>query len=286
MIPYANISRPLSPGFRPFQAAGYYAQRIVTPRPLRRMVRAALAARIGMNRTLREPTADERGDVDRLRQAGMCALPPLFTPAALADVQAYFAACKPARVDAKFDEFALEDILACPHLPAAINGAPVLRRIAAYLGCTPTLSSLGVRRSQAGPATPSVQHWHRDYDDWHAAKLFVYLTDVDEADGPFELVPGSHLERGAIRARSYAAEDVRDAVSMRGPAGTTFLADVYGIHRGRIPQRGGRLMLQIGWSMLPNYSLAYAPAAVPRGSEGWDPYVCRLIASIFGLPLC
>jgi hypothetical protein len=33
--------------------------------------------------------------------------------------------------------------------------------------------------------------WHRDYNDQHLVKVFVYLTDVDEGTGPFEYVPGS-----------------------------------------------------------------------------------------------
>ena len=287
MIPYANISRPFSPGFRPLRAAGYYAQRIVTPRPLRRMVRGALAAGIGTDPGLREPTPAEGRDVDLLRRDGGCALPPLFPPAELADVRSFFAACPPARVDAKFDEFGLGDVIACPHLLAAIGSAPVLRRVAAYLGCTPTLSSLGVRRSQASAAPASVQHWHRDYDDWHTVKLFVYLSDVGEEDGPFQFVPGSHLERGTVRAEQYTEQRVGSAVAMLGPAGTTFMADVRGIHRGRVPQRAGRLVLQAGWSMLPNYALSYTPLATPASvPRGWNPYVSRLIATVSGLPLC
>jgi ectoine hydroxylase-related dioxygenase (phytanoyl-CoA dioxygenase family) len=33
--------------------------------------------------------------------------------------------------------------------------------------------------------------WHRDYNDQHLVKVFVYLVDVDEGTGPFEYVPGS-----------------------------------------------------------------------------------------------
>ena len=35
------------------------------------------------------------------------------------------------------------------------------------------------------------QIWHRDFDDSHLLKAFLYLVDVDEATGPFEYVPGS-----------------------------------------------------------------------------------------------
>ena len=35
------------------------------------------------------------------------------------------------------------------------------------------------------------QIWHRDFDDSHLLKVFLYLSDVDERSGPFEYVPGS-----------------------------------------------------------------------------------------------
>ena len=35
------------------------------------------------------------------------------------------------------------------------------------------------------------QIWHRDFNDRHLLKVFLYLSDVDERSGPFEYVPGS-----------------------------------------------------------------------------------------------
>ncbi len=38
----------------------------------------------------------------------------------------------------------------------------------------------------------SSQLWHRDYNDKHLLKAFLYLVDVDETMGPFQYIPGSH----------------------------------------------------------------------------------------------
>ena len=35
------------------------------------------------------------------------------------------------------------------------------------------------------------QQWHRDFNDRHLLKAFLYLVDVDAGAGPFEYVPGS-----------------------------------------------------------------------------------------------
>ena len=37
----------------------------------------------------------------------------------------------------------------------------------------------------------SSQRWHRDYNDKHLLKVFLYLVDVDESMGPFQYVAGS-----------------------------------------------------------------------------------------------
>ncbi len=37
----------------------------------------------------------------------------------------------------------------------------------------------------------SSQRWHRDFNDKHLLKAFLYLVDVDEEMGPFQFIPGS-----------------------------------------------------------------------------------------------
>ena len=37
----------------------------------------------------------------------------------------------------------------------------------------------------------SSQRWHRDYNDKHLLKVFLYLVDVDDSMGPFQFVAGS-----------------------------------------------------------------------------------------------
>jgi hypothetical protein len=63
-----------------------------------------------------------------------------------------------------------------------------------YLGMWSKLEYLDVWYSvpQARDATRvSSQLWHRDYNDKHLLKTFLYLVDVDEDMGPFQYVSGS-----------------------------------------------------------------------------------------------
>jgi hypothetical protein len=88
--------------------------------------------------------------------------------------------------------------------------------------------------------------WHRDYNDQHLVKVFVYLVDVDEGTGPFEYVPGS--ARGGPYANewpwepageSYPPQDEfesripSDAVrTFTAPAGSMIFCNTSGFHRG------------------------------------------------------
>jgi hypothetical protein len=99
------------------------------------------------------------------------------------------------------------------------------------------------------------QRWHRDPEDEHVVKLFVYLSDVDDGAGPFEYVRGSatggrygHLwpwQRQGLTAVSDELEDAvaaEDVLTMRGPAGTIVLCDTGGFHRGGFARTTPRIL--------------------------------------------
>jgi len=88
--------------------------------------------------------------------------------------------------------------------------------------------------------------WHRDYNDQHLLKVFVYLVDVDEGTGPFEYVPGS--ARGGPYANIWPWQPAGDTYppgdefdqrvpssivrTFTAPAGTMIFCNTSGFHRG------------------------------------------------------
>jgi hypothetical protein len=102
-------------------------------------------------------------------------------------------------------------------------------------------------------------------------KSFLYLDDVDEGNGPFTYIPGTHrshvrrlrkqlAENGEASPTSFHADEIEGAldreVQITGPAGTLILADVRGLHRGS-PQRAGSR------SVLVCYMLKHATEIFP-----------------------
>jgi Phytanoyl-CoA dioxygenase (PhyH) len=102
------------------------------------------------------------------------------------------------------------------------------------------------------------QLWHRDNDDYLTPKLFVYFTDVTEADGPFCYAPRTHPLGDRRQAaeldtpdgrtsdeamRNVVAED--EWVVCTGSAGTIIFADTCGYHK-QVKPTGGERLLMIG----------------------------------------
>lgn len=88
--------------------------------------------------------------------------------------------------------------------------------------------------------------WHRDFNDKHLVKVFIYLCDVDEGTGPLEYVPGSarqgpYVDEWPWRPLSEhypSQEELGDRIpesamrTLTGPTGSIIFCNTSGFHRG------------------------------------------------------
>ena len=294
----------LMPGraFKPLHSLLYYTQRVMTPRPLRRAVVRGLAGYLRVRHGMPDQKAfagwEHEKTLAAMHADGYTLLGPLLSPQQLGDIRAYLAdrllaphgrtqPTFPAQAPPpglRMAEYSLADTLGCPHLLALANSAPLVRLAARYIGCKPTISAIGLRWSypQDGSGAGSgLQGFHRDCDDWRFIKVFVYLTDVDEAAGPHVYVRGSHQEHCSVRLQPYSDDDIGRRygasciASITGQAGAGFAVDTHGIHKGMVPTQTPRLLLQIQYSLLPVYMYRYdAPRRTAQGQL--DAYINRL----------
>lgn len=119
----------------------------------------------------------------------------------------------------------------------------------AYLEMWSKLEYVDVWYSVPQPAEGtriSSQRWHRDYNDKHLLKVFLYLVDVDEDMGPFQYVAGSQPGGPYADAwgwqplgQNYPTEEELEArvpatavKKFVGPAGTLVFCNTAGFHRG------------------------------------------------------
>ena len=132
----------------------------------------------------------------------------------------------------------------------------------AYLGMWSKLEYVDVwyTAPAGGDERKSSQRWHRDFNDRHLLKAFLYLVDVDEDTGPFEYVPrsapGGELERlwpWRPLGENYPPEDEfaksvnGRSVTFMAPKGTIIFCNTSGFHRGGFTRRKARLLATLTW---------------------------------------
>jgi len=97
------------------------------------------------------------------------------------------------------------------------------------------------------------QMWHFDKDRIKFLKVFVYLTDVTIENGPHEFILGSHLSQPPRDGR-LSEEEINarykdsDRLLICGPAGTVFIEDTHGLHRGKPVEKADRMLLQLEYA--------------------------------------
>jgi len=176
--------------------------------------------------------------------------------------------------------YRVEDLLAVPGLLEFFNHPLILATAARFLGCRPTLDNMGGWWSIAGRGQSKGTQWfHRDWDNIRAFKVFLYLTDVDGEAGPFQFVPRSNRDERLVVITRIADSEVEAAygpgaaVSMSGPAGTVFMADTFGIHKGLLPRGRPRLMVTAQYGV---WRTPHSPRVPPLPARpGLDAYVNR-----------
>ncbi|WP_028465968.1 hypothetical protein [Nisaea denitrificans] len=165
------------------------------------------------------------------------------------------------------------NILAYPAVAKLATNPGFLGVVEQYLGALPYVGGFEFTLNIAGNGEDVASgDWHSDKDSIAFMKMFVYLSDVGNDNGPHGFVPGSQTAEGISEAANksgvfteaqkkalvniqrwddWAVEKVFPdrAVFFGGPAGTVILEDTRGLHRATKLGTGHRLMLTIQWCL-------------------------------------
>ena len=141
----------------------------------------------------------------------------------------------------------------------------ILDVAAAYCGIPFYSGALMFQHNIAGRGT---RYFHVDTYR-KEMKSFLYLDDVDENNGPFTFIPGSHKARlRRIRKQIIGNTDEVDTTffdrdigpmlkrekPLCAPAGSLIIADVRGLHRG-MPQRDGTRSILVNYLVTKPHEL-------------------------------
>ena len=162
-----------------------------------------------------------------------------------------------------------------------------------YLQMWPKLEYLDMWYSLpvgSGGERRASQLWHRDFDDRHLLKAFLYLADVDAQTGPFEFVPGSHpggpyagiqpwapMAIGRISEKELAKHVPTDQIrTFTAPKGTIIFCNSSGLHRGGFAETRPRVLSTVTYcSPASLHSLTRRNYSLVRGTDtsSLDPVV-------------
>lgn len=129
-----------------------------------------------------------------------------------------------------------------------------------YIGVPIAFQGIHLRRDFANETPVTTELWHRDKEDRHLIKIFLYLTDVKEENGPFEYVPANKMTfwQGCLTQLGVSLQRIRNPEKFgvadsqmativppsewkqcAGPAGTVIFADAAKIfHHGKTRKEG------------------------------------------------
>jgi hypothetical protein len=180
--------------------------------------------------------------------------------------------------------FRREDLLPCKAIMDIANDPGILNIIQEYLGAKPTISNVNMWWSIGGhEQARDAQLFHRDVDDFKFCKLFIYLTDVDADSGPHTYVKGSSASSKLMTIRRYQDEEVtsvfgeNNVIEFIRPKGSGFIVDTYGFHKGLLPKKKNRLLLQVQYSLNPIGIENYNP--LTEHKYNYDSYTNRCLLS-------
>jgi len=140
-----------------------------------------------------------------------------------------------------------DELMQHPSIPWWGLDQSLLRIAEAYLGLPVAYDGCHFYYTVADGRQVASRLWHRDFEDRRMVKVTVYLHDVDDGGGPYEILhrdfPGSQslsgfnypiLTHEELAQRLGGAIDDRDVTSCTGPAGTVIFSDpATRYHRGK-----------------------------------------------------
>lgn len=155
------------------------------------------------------------------------------------------------------------DLLNNEDIQTLLADGSLLSIVQEYLQCLPIADVLSMwwhTNFDDKPNSEAAQFYHFDMDRFKWVKIFIYLTDVGEENGPHSFVEGSHktgaipthiLNKGYVRisdeeiSRTYSLDLVHSFVA---PRGTIIIEDTRGMHKGSHVRGDSRLILQMQFS--------------------------------------
>ena len=150
--------------------------------------------------------------------------------------------------------WSMQDLIQCDSIVNVATNPLIIDFVSKYLGCLPTCYGINCMLS-VGTSGHGTTSRHRDLDDFKFVSLFIYLDDVDLANGPHAYETKTHHGIKNREVGSVLSELDKNPKILVGRAGDGFLEDNWGIHYGMTLKPGKkRTCLWIRYGLYDNYT--------------------------------
>lgn len=138
--------------------------------------------------------------------------------------------------------YKMNHILTNPTILNLLTRRDVVSLTQDYLGSMPVIGSTGLWWSKYTSEEFHTQKIHRDLDDFKFLAFFIYLSDVNDDNGPHVYYKNTHK----------GSEDLSEKVTIKGKAGTAIFGDTYALHNGQPLNSGDRLLFMTRYTLHKN----------------------------------
>lgn len=146
-------------------------------------------------------------------------------------------------------------VLNCPDVQEIMSDPIIVNVAQQYMKTQIMFSLLGMWWTTPfgceKPSSALAQMYHFDMDRIKFINFFIYLTDVEDGDGPHCYVKKSCKRKPKILQRDgrFTDDEIKaqykdeDIVRVLGPRGTIIVGDTRAFHKAEMPKNGNRLVL-------------------------------------------
>lgn len=207
-------------------------------------------------------TASNATVVKELGERGWSVIPSFLDSHECQELRLLIERCSVANRSQLRIDYRAADLVELPEVIRIACNPTLLGIAATYLRSEPILATVASWTSLHSPQAlqserdSAAQEFHFDLDWPKFVKFFLYLTDVNDLNGPFAIIEGTHKKKPMWSDRRFSEEEIYGSFGLRGlerriigKSGTLIVADTSALHRGSPVEAGSRTVLQIEYAV-------------------------------------
>lgn len=166
-----------------------------------------------------------------------------------------------------------DPLIALPSILKIIENKLIQGVVTGYYESIPQLTFVKSRIAFYDSIGPrDTQFWHCDPGSYRVLKALIYLNEVDEDGGPFEIIKGSHINKFdnwdiETRHDHEKLQKIYDQNLFKkclAKPGDVIFADATAFHRGNVPINKNRLILILNFCVHDEYGLPFQQPKIKK----------------------